>query len=51
MIPRTVELYSTWKSESLCSDFKKTMSLLHVAELKVPLKEVQLAQSKTDLKT
>lgn len=50
VIPSTLELYSTGSSESLCLDFKKALSLLHLAELKVPLKEVQLTQSKTGLK-
>lgn len=51
MIPSTMELHSMGSSESIRSDFKKTMSLLHPAELKVPLKEVQLTQSKVGLKT
>lgn len=47
MIPSTMELYSMRGSESRCSHFKKTMSLLHIAEIKVSLKEVQVSQIKS----
>jgi len=43
--------YGTLFHWGLCSDFKKTMSFLHLAELKVLLQEAQLTQNKTGLKT